>query len=119
VIRTAYLRIYEPAATFTEDERRRWLTEPDDGEAGDHQTYRSWLVTGRLPQGEPGYSATEITIVVNTHLHFDHAGGLAGLKRLTGATLQAPCSRKKTTVRRRIRRSGACDSLGFAPGRTH
>ncbi|MGI8940967.1 MAG: hypothetical protein ACR2H7_03600 [Actinomycetota bacterium] len=63
MIRTAYLRIYEPAATFTEDERRRWLTEPDDGEAGDHQTYRSWLVTGRLPQGEPGYSATENAFV--------------------------------------------------------
>ncbi|MGH2751285.1 MAG: hypothetical protein ACRDK3_10510 [Actinomycetota bacterium] len=55
MIRTAYLRIYEPASTFSEDERRRWLTDPGDGDGGDQPRYRAWLVTGRLPQDEAGY----------------------------------------------------------------
>jgi predicted transcriptional regulator len=63
MIRTAYLRIYEPASTFSEDERRRWLTDPDDGEGGDHPRYQAWLVTGRLPTEKPGYNSSENAFV--------------------------------------------------------
>ena len=63
MIRTAYLRIYEPASHFSEDERRRWLSDPTGGEGGDAQGYRAWLVTGRLPQDEAGYESTENAFV--------------------------------------------------------
>jgi hypothetical protein len=63
MIRTAYLRIYEPASTFTEDEQRRWLADPEDGDGSDHPRYRAWLVTGRLPMAEGGYSSTENAFV--------------------------------------------------------
>ncbi|MEO0500847.1 MAG: subclass B3 metallo-beta-lactamase [Pseudomonadota bacterium] len=36
-----------------------------------------------------GYDPADIRILLNTHAHFDHSGGLAELKRLSGATLLA------------------------------
>ena len=63
MIRTAYLRIYEPASTFTEDEQRRWLSDPEEGDGSDPPRYRAWLVTGRLPMEEGGYSSTENAFV--------------------------------------------------------
>jgi hypothetical protein len=63
MIRTSYLRIYEPASTFTEDEQRRWLSNPEEGEGGEQPRYRAWLVTGRLPMAEAGFSSTENAFV--------------------------------------------------------
>lgn len=63
MIRTAYLRIYEPASHFSEGERRRWLSDPTGGEGDDAQSFRAWLVTGRLPQDETGYESTENAFV--------------------------------------------------------
>ena len=63
MIRTAYLRIYEPASTFTEAEQRRWLSDPAEGDASEHQPYRAWLVTGRLPEQEPGFASSENAFV--------------------------------------------------------
>src|SRR5262245_2298349 len=36
-----------------------------------------------------GFKLTDIKILLNSHAHFDHAGGLAELKELTGAKLMA------------------------------
>jgi metallo-beta-lactamase class B len=36
-----------------------------------------------------GFKLTDIKILINSHAHFDHAGGLAELKELTGAKLMA------------------------------
>jgi len=34
-----------------------------------------------------GFKLGDVRFLINSHAHFDHAGGLAGLKRLTGAKL--------------------------------
>ena len=36
-----------------------------------------------------GFKLGDVKILINSHAHFDHAGGLALLKKLTGATLMA------------------------------
>jgi len=36
-----------------------------------------------------GFRIEDVKILLNTHAHYDHAGGLAGLKKLTGAKLHA------------------------------
>jgi metallo-beta-lactamase class B len=36
-----------------------------------------------------GFKLTDIKILINSHAHYDHAGGLAELKELTGAKLMA------------------------------
>lgn len=36
-----------------------------------------------------GFDVSDVEILLSSHAHFDHAGGLAELKRLTGATLIA------------------------------
>jgi metallo-beta-lactamase class B len=38
---------------------------------------------------ELGFRLTDVKILINSHAHYDHAGGLALLKQLTGATLMA------------------------------
>lgn len=56
------------------------------------------LIDGGLPQSAPliaanikklGYRLEDVRYLLINHAHFDHAGGLAELKRLTGATLVA------------------------------
>jgi metallo-beta-lactamase class B len=36
-----------------------------------------------------GFKIEDVKILLNTHAHYDHAGGLAALKALTGAKLHA------------------------------
>lgn len=57
-----------------------------------------FLLDGGLPESAPlieknigklGFRLTDIKILLNSHAHFDHAGGLAALKRDTGAQLIA------------------------------
>src|SRR5689334_7717825 len=36
---------------------------------------------------ELGFRLEDVKVLINSHAHFDHAGGLAELKRLTGAKL--------------------------------
>src|ERR1043166_5506418 len=36
-----------------------------------------------------GFKLEDVKVLINSHAHFDHAGGLALLKKLTGATLMA------------------------------
>lgn len=56
------------------------------------------LIDGALPQSVPqieanikalGFELKDIKVIVNSHPHFDHAGGLAQLARDTGATVMA------------------------------
>ena len=54
------------------------------------------LLDGGLPETAPliqesiqelGFKLADVKILINSHAHFDHAGGLAELKKLTGAKL--------------------------------
>lgn len=56
------------------------------------------LIDGDLPESVPqiadhiralGFRPENIKLIVNSHVHFDHAGGIAGLQRLSGATVAA------------------------------
>lgn len=54
------------------------------------------LLDGGLPQSAPlidenirklGFRTEDVRIIVNSHEHFDHAGGIAALQRASGATV--------------------------------
>src|SRR5437773_959162 len=56
------------------------------------------LLDGDLPQSaaliarhirELGYQTKDIRLIVNSHAHFDHAGGIAALQRASGAVVAA------------------------------
>lgn len=56
------------------------------------------LLDGALPQSAPlirkniealGFRMRDIKLIVNSHAHFDHAGGIASLQRASGATVAA------------------------------
>src|SRR4030095_16436626 len=56
------------------------------------------LIDGGLAETAPqikqnvaqlGFKLTDVKILLNSHAHYDHAGGLAELKELTGAKLMA------------------------------
>jgi metallo-beta-lactamase class B len=72
----------------------------------------AWLITtpkghividGIMPQSAPqiigniarlGFSIKDVKILLNSHAHIDHAGGLAGLQRASGATMIASAADK-------------------------
>jgi glyoxylase-like metal-dependent hydrolase (beta-lactamase superfamily II) len=65
---------------FVEAGRERIIIETGIGDKWSAKHEAMYGITRRRPLGESieaitGYSPEEITIVVNTHLHFDHAGG--------------------------------------------
>ena len=56
------------------------------------------LMDGALPESAPqiaanirslGFRLEDVKLIVNTHVHFDHAGGIAELQRLSGARVVA------------------------------
>jgi metallo-beta-lactamase class B len=56
------------------------------------------LIDGGLPESVPqirdhirelGFKVEDIKIILNTHVHYDHAGGIAELQRLSGARVAA------------------------------
>lgn len=56
------------------------------------------LLDGALPESVPGIVASiralgfrleDIRLILNSHVHFDHAGGIGELQRLSGATVAA------------------------------
>lgn len=64
MVRTAYLRIYEPLASFSADEREQWLTSSVEEQSfevkgADEKGFGRWLITGALPPDERGYGAGE------------------------------------------------------------
>src|SRR5262249_3882645 len=59
------------------------------------------LVDGGLPQSAAlvdasirklGFRTEDVRLIVNSHAHYDHAGGIAALQRLSGATVAASAS---------------------------
>ena len=62
-----------------------------------------FLLDGIVPQSVPqiaaniralGYDIQDVKYLLNSHAHFDHAGGLAGLQRLSGASMVASVADK-------------------------
>jgi metallo-beta-lactamase class B len=62
------------------------------------------LLDGTLPENAPqierniaklGFRSRDVRILLNSHAHYDHAGGLAQLKRDTGAKLLASAGDRK------------------------
>ena len=56
------------------------------------------LIDGALPESAPqilaniralGFRASDVKLIVNSHVHFDHAGGIAALQRASGARVMA------------------------------
>nr|AIA13525.1 SubclassB3_beta_lactamase [uncultured bacterium] len=56
------------------------------------------LIDGALPESVPqvvanirslGFRVEDVKLVVNSHVHFDHGGGIAELQRLSGAEVAA------------------------------
>jgi metallo-beta-lactamase class B len=56
------------------------------------------LIDGALPQSAPliarhieqlGFKISDVKIILNSHVHFDHAGGLAELQKMSGAKVIA------------------------------
>jgi metallo-beta-lactamase class B len=56
------------------------------------------LIDGDLPQSVPqivagiralGFRIEDVKVILNSHVHFDHAGGIAELRRLSGASVIA------------------------------
>lgn len=73
------------------------------------------LIDGGLPESAPailasiralGFDPRDVRVILNSHVHFDHAGGIAELARATGATVAA--SPSTATVLQRGK-SGADD----------
>jgi glyoxylase-like metal-dependent hydrolase (beta-lactamase superfamily II) len=53
------------------------------------------LIDGDLPESAPkivasikalGFRIKDVKLILNSHVHYDHAGGIAELHRLSGAT---------------------------------
>lgn len=62
------------------------------------------LLDGDLPQSAPlidanirslGFRTEDIRLIVNSHVHFDHVGGIAALQRATGAIVAASVASAK------------------------
>lgn len=62
-----------------------------------------------------GFASAQVKILVNTHAHFDHAGGLADLKRDTGATLSASAGDKVALETGKYPGSEDVKAFDFAP----
>ena len=59
------------------------------------------LLDGALPQSAPliianiqalGFRIEDVKVILNSHAHWDHAGGIAALQRASGATVMASAS---------------------------
>jgi len=84
------------------------------------------LIDGDLPESAPkiaasvrelGFRIEDVKLILNSHVHSDHAGGIAELQRLSGATIAASPSSAKVL---REGHSGPDDPqfgsiLGIAP----
>ena len=68
----------------------------------------SILLDGGLPQSAAvidanirrlGFKTEDIRLIVNSHAHYDHAGGIAALQRVSGATVAASPAGKRALER--------------------
>ena len=85
------------------------------------------LLDGGLPQSASrimdnvrtlGVRVEDIRLIVNSHAHFDHAGGLAALQRASGATVAASAWSASVLSRRRVaaRRPAAARGTAVSEG---
>jgi metallo-beta-lactamase class B len=82
------------------------------------------LVDGGLPQSAPliaeniraaGFRLEDVKLIVNSHTHYDHAGGIAALQRASGARVAA-----SPIAKRALENGGPLgDDPQFAFGREH
>jgi metallo-beta-lactamase class B len=82
------------------------------------------LIDGGLPQSAPliaaniraaGFKIEDIKLILNSHTHYDHAGGIAALQRATGARVAA-----STPSKAALERGGPTeDDPQFAFGHKH
>lgn len=65
------------------------------------------LIDGALPESAPliaaniaalGFRLTDVKLILNSHVHFDHAGGIAELQRLSGAEVAASAPSRRVLV---------------------
>jgi len=82
------------------------------------------LVDGAMPTSPPlieasirklGFEPKDVKILLNTHAHFDHAAGLAELKRDTGAILEASAADKPALETGKYIGSEEVTAFDFAP----
>lgn len=85
------------------------------------------LIDGAIPQSAPqiianikalDFDIRDIRILLNSHAHFDHAGGLAGLKRASGARLFASAADRGALEAGRVD-YGPSKDLAFPPVRVN
>jgi len=84
----------EPAAPFKIIDNLYWVGAEGIGSFLITTPGGDFLIDGGLPSNAPriensiralGFSLRDVKLLLNTHAHFDHSGGLAQLKRDTGA----------------------------------
>ena len=85
------------------------------------------LVDGALPQSVPlidagirtlGFKTEDITLILNGHTHYDHAGGLNALQRFTGASVATGAAGVRALERGKPTRDDpqvGFDNNGFPP----
>jgi len=85
------------------------------------------LLDGDLPQSAPliessiralGFRVEDLRLILNSHAHFDHAGGIAALQRASGATVYASPSGAQALRQGRYvpdDPQAAWDKSGFPP----
>ena len=66
---------------------------------------------------ELGFRLSDIKILINSHAHYDHAGGLAALKKLTGAKLLATKADAELLARGGTKDFHFGDRLSYSPVR--
>jgi metallo-beta-lactamase class B len=80
------------------------------------------IIDGALPDSAPqilanveklGFKVSDVALILNTHAHFDHSGGIAALQRTTGARVAASARERQSGGKR----SAACASSRFPSGR--
>ena len=59
MIRTAYLRVYQPVGSFSEQEKKRWKAYSEDGDDAVPGGLRTWLVSAALPSAGLAGQLTE------------------------------------------------------------
>jgi metallo-beta-lactamase class B len=87
------------------------------------------LVDGALPESVPqiaanirslGFRVEDVRLIVNSHAHFDHGGGISGLQRLSGARVAlSPWSAEvltKSGVGRGDPQFGVVTAVALIPG---
>jgi metallo-beta-lactamase class B len=98
------------------------------------RTVSAWLITGDkghvlidgvVPQSAPqiignikalGYDIADVKYLLNSHAHFDHAGGLAALQRASGAVMVASAGDKPFLEAGRVDH-GPSKDIAFPPVR--